>query len=62
MKKQLKKLSLTKKVVANFEVVNGGKGPQTFLAQGCGTSIAYSECICGPDKSYFDESCGACRY
>jgi len=59
MKKQLKKLSLTKKVVANFEAVNGGKAPETFLAQGCGTSIRYSACICAP-VTYFERTCGTC--
>lgn len=61
MKKQLKKLSLSKKVVANFEEINGGKGPQTFLAEGCGTSVAHSACVCHP-VSYFDDSCGSCQY
>ncbi|MEM6684481.1 MAG: hypothetical protein AAF617_01700 [Bacteroidota bacterium] len=30
MKKQLKKLSLSKKVVANLRKINGGRPPNTF--------------------------------
>lgn len=30
MKKQLKKLSLTKKVISNFQTISGGRPPRTW--------------------------------
>ena len=35
MKKQLKKLSLSKKVVANFEDIHGGRPPKSHYKKEC---------------------------
>ncbi|WP_046755089.1 hypothetical protein [Kordia jejudonensis] len=77
MKKQAKKLMISKKTIStlNGRRIRGGAAPnnggepygpepakpQTFLREGCGTSINYSACICYPN-SYFDDSCGSCQY
>ncbi|QHI37407.1 hypothetical protein IMCC3317_27860 [Kordia antarctica] len=46
MKKQLKKLSLSKKVVANFNEVQGGRAPETH-----GQTCEGMSCeLCGPSN------------
>ena len=48
MKKQLKKLSLSKKVVANFNEVKGGRPPKTH-----GQTCAALTCeYCGPSDNH----------
>ena len=77
MKKHVKKLTIGKKTISSLNgnrIVGGAapnnnndapvgpdKEPATLLAQGCGTSLRHSDCICGT-KTYFDETCGSCYY
>ncbi|MEM6687475.1 MAG: hypothetical protein AAF617_16975 [Bacteroidota bacterium] len=73
MKKQTKKLQIFKKTISALSrnQVRGGAAPdpggtgplkpQTFLREGCGTSVNHSACVCYP-VSYFDASCGSCQY
>jgi len=47
--------------IANNNGAPPARAQKTFLAEGCGTSVNHSACICHPN-SYFDDSCGSCQY